>query len=77
MDFIGDFALSWEALVLLLLPALIALFSGRAEGARKYAWVALLFLTSWIGFIFYELCTEPDQPHGSEPSRALRHQDNA
>jgi hypothetical protein len=40
-------------LVLLLLPPVLVLMSGKVAGGAKVGWALLAFLSSWIGFAIF------------------------
>lgn len=59
-------AVSIEQLVILLaiaavylLPLFLLLFSRRVTGLTKLAWLVVIFLTNWLGYLVFRWRTKP------------------
>lgn len=67
------FAVMIGCVFLWFLPFILILFSDRAGGGEKIAWILLMIFFSWFAWIFYFLLAPISRRHHSEPRRYRRY----
>jgi hypothetical protein len=60
------FAFMLGCTLLWFLPFVLILFSDRASGGEKIAWILLMIFFSWFAWIFYFLLAPISRRHGGQ-----------
>lgn len=61
-------ALEWLVLIVLSVPPLFVIWSGRVHGGRKLLWVLLTGIFSWIAYVAFLIVTRRSDDSASGPA---------